>query len=83
MDGDRCGGQHSGKGQRPPRIQQGAEIDLGAEMDEEQRDGKAFADPDQLLGDPARLTEQGDHHSDDKPGDQDRRAEPAGRSTRR
>ena len=65
------------------RIQQGTEIDLGAEVDEEQGDRKAFADPDQLLGDPARLTEQGDDHSDDEPGDQDSTCRTDGQSTRR
>ncbi len=37
-----------------------------------------LTDSDQLLGDPARLAEQRDDHSDDEPGDEDGGAEPGG-----
>ena len=48
----------SAAGQRTRGPHQCLEVDLGAEVDEEERDGEAFADPDQLLGDPAWFAEQ-------------------------
>ncbi len=70
--------QHRGAAQRQPEQDQPrvraqlADLQRGAQPDEEQRAEEALGDAEQLAAQPARLAHRGEHQPEGKPGQHDR-----------